>query len=52
MVSVPAGLIEDDPGVRLSMHVFTSSKMPWLELNDDLPKCEKCVPGFVPKDLG
>ncbi|HZP44574.1 MAG TPA: GFA family protein [Candidatus Binataceae bacterium] len=52
MVSVPAGLIEDDPGVRLSMHVFTSSMMPWVELNDDLPKYEKWVPGFVPKDLG
>jgi hypothetical protein len=52
MVSVPAGLIEDDPGVRLSMHVFTSSKVPWVELDDDLPKYEKWVPGFVPKDLG
>ena len=49
-VSVPAGLLDDDPGVRPSMHVFTSSKMPWVELNDELPKYEKWVPGFVPSD--
>lgn len=51
MVSVPAGLLEDDPGLRASMHMFTSSKAPWVELNDDLPKYEKWVPGYVPADL-
>jgi len=51
MVSVPAGLLDDDPGVRPSMHVFTSSKVAWVDLNDDLQKYEKWVPGFVPEDL-
>jgi hypothetical protein len=51
MVSVPAGLLDDDPGIRVSMHVFTSSKVAWVELQDDLPKYEKWVPGFVPRDL-
>lgn len=51
MVSVPAGLLDGDPGVRPPMHVFTSSKVPWIELNDDLEKFEKWVPGFVPRDL-
>jgi hypothetical protein len=51
MVSVAAGLLNDDPGVRPSMHVFVSSKVPWVDLNDDLPKHEKWVPGFVPRDL-
>jgi hypothetical protein len=51
MVSVPAGLLDSDPGVRPSMHVFVSSKVPWIDLNDDLPKHEKWVPGFVPRDL-
>ncbi len=51
MVSVPAGVLEDDPGVRPSMHVFTSSKAAWVNLDDDLPKYEKWVPGFVPGDL-
>ena len=51
MVSVPAGLLDDDPRVRPSMHVFTSSKAAWVELNDDLTKYDKWVPGFVPADL-
>ena len=28
-VSVPAGLLDADPGVRPRLHVFTSSKAPW-----------------------
>jgi len=51
MVSVPPGLLDRDPGVRPTMHVFTSSKVPWVDLNDDLTKYEKWVPGFVPQDL-
>ena len=35
-VSVPAGLLDDDPGVRPRLHVFTSSKAPWWEINDDM----------------
>ena len=48
-VSVPAGLLDDDPGVRPLLHVFTSSKAPWWEIADDLPRHEKWVPGFEPK---
>lgn len=51
MVSVPAGLLDGDPGMRPSMHVFVSSKMAWVNLDDDLAKHEKWVPGFVPRDL-
>jgi hypothetical protein len=51
MVSVPAGRLNDDVRVRPSMHVFVSSKVPWVDLNDDLPKHEKWVPGFVPRDF-
>ena len=51
MMSVPAGLLDGDPGVRPSMHVFVSSKMEWVNLDDDLAKHEKWVPGFVPRDL-
>jgi hypothetical protein len=38
MVSIPAGLMDEDPCLRLSMHVFTSSKPAWVDLNDDLQK--------------
>jgi len=48
-VSVPAGLLDDDPGVRPRLHVFTASKAPWWEITDDLPQHAKWVPGFEPK---
>src|SRR5215469_13227796 len=31
-VSIPAGLFDDDPGVRPKLHVFVRSKMPWFEI--------------------
>jgi len=48
-VSVPAGLLEDDPGVRPRLHVFTASKAPWWEIDDDLPQHREWVPGYEPK---
>ena len=47
-VSVPAGLLDDDPCVRPRLHVFTSSKAPWWEINDELPQHPKWVPGYQP----
>jgi hypothetical protein len=48
-VSIPAGLLDDDPGVRPRLHVFVGSKAPWWDIADDLPRHEKWVPGFEPK---
>jgi len=48
-ISVPAGLLDDDPKVRPRLHVFTSSKAPWWEITDGLPQHPKWVPGFEPK---
>ena len=48
-VSVPAGLLDGDPGVRPRLHVFTASKAPWWEIRDDLPQFERWVPGYAPK---
>ena len=48
-ISIPAGLLDDDPGVRPRLHVFTSSRAPWWTIQDDLPQHEKFVPGFEPK---
>jgi hypothetical protein len=49
-VSVPAGLLDDDPGVRPMLHVFTSSRASWWTIADELPQHEKWVPGFEPKN--
>ncbi len=48
-MSIPAGLLDDDPGVRPMLHVFASSKAPWWTIADDLPQHEKWVPGYEPK---
>ncbi len=43
---VPAGLFDDDPGVKPAMHIFVGSKAPWWEITDPLPQFEKSVPGY------
>lgn len=48
-VSVPAGLLDGDPGVCPRPHVFTASRAPWWTIQDDLPQYETWVPGYAPK---
>jgi len=38
------GSLDDDPGVRPSMHIFAGSKAPWYDITDDLPQY-KTFPG-------
>jgi hypothetical protein len=51
-ISVPAGLLDDDPGVRPSLHVFVDSKASWVCINDELPRYVKWVPGYEPAAAG
>ena len=44
-VYVPAGLIEDDPGVRTSMHFFVGSRAPWVTIYDDAPQFDEYPTG-------
>jgi hypothetical protein len=46
LVLVPAGLLDDDPGVRPALHMFVGSRAPWWEITDDLPQFEEWVPGY------
>jgi hypothetical protein len=48
-VSVPAGLLDDDPGVRPVLHTFVDSKAPWWEIDDGLKQYARWVPGYEPK---
>jgi hypothetical protein len=50
-ISVPAGLLEGDPGVRPRLHVFASSKAPWWEIADDLPQYATWVTGYEPQPI-
>jgi hypothetical protein len=46
-IFLPAGPMDDDPGVRPEVHIFAGSKAPWVELCDGLP-AEKEFPPGVP----
>ncbi len=35
---VPAGALDEDPGVRPSEHVFVECNAPWHEIADELPQ--------------
>jgi hypothetical protein len=37
---VPAGLLDDDPGLRIGGHIFVGSKAPWDEIAGDAPQLE------------
>jgi len=38
VVDVALGVLDDDPGVRPSHHIFVASKAPWHEITDNLPQ--------------
>ncbi len=46
----PAGLFDDDPGVKPALHMFVGSKAPWWDINDSLPQFEGWVPGYGPTE--
>jgi hypothetical protein len=43
-VTIPAGGIDGDPGVRPSVHIFVGSKAPWYEITDELPQFDRFPP--------
>lgn len=43
-VIIPAGSLDDDPGVRPIVHIHTASKAGWFEITDTLPQ----FPEFPP----
>jgi hypothetical protein len=32
------GTLDEDPGVRPSLHIWVGSKAPWFEITDDVPQ--------------
>jgi hypothetical protein len=38
---VPAGVLDDDPGLRPDKHIFVELKAPWFEITDRLPQYDK-----------
>jgi hypothetical protein len=46
MAVVPAGTLDDDPGMRPTAHIFVGSKAPWYVISDSLPQHEAYPPEF------
>ena len=38
---VPAGALDQDPGIRPQAHIFVASKAPWFEITDEPPQFEE-----------
>ena len=38
---IPAGLLENDPGLRPDKHIFVELNAPWHEIADSLPRLDK-----------
>ena len=38
VMDIPAGCLDDDPGVRPDRHIFATHKAPWHVIADDLPQ--------------
>jgi hypothetical protein len=43
-VVVPAGTLDDNPGIKPIVHIYTGSKAPWYTITDELPKFEEQAP--------
>jgi hypothetical protein len=41
---VPAGVLDDDPGVKIAGHIFVGSKAPWDEIAGSAPRFEEGIP--------
>jgi hypothetical protein len=37
-LEIPAGLLDDDPGLKADKHIFVELNAPWLEIRDNLPQ--------------
>jgi len=46
LMMIPAGALDDDPGVRPSAHIYVGSKAPWVEITDDLFTFDEMPPAM------
>ena len=38
VINVPAGTLDDDPGLRPQRHIFVDLKASWFDIADTLPR--------------
>ena len=46
-LAIPAGSLDDDPGIRLTRHIFVGSKAPWVEIDEDLECFDEYSPSYA-----
>jgi hypothetical protein len=39
VIRIPAGTLDDDPGLRPQRHIFVDFKAAWFDITDTLPRC-------------
>ncbi len=44
LVHIRLGTLEESPSKRPQLHIFTSSRVDWHEISDDLPQFDKMPP--------
>ena len=52
LVGIPAGLLDDDPGIKPSEHIYVASKAPWWDITDNKQQHEQSSPGSLLKRAG
>ena len=45
IVTVPAGSLDTDPGMRAQAHIYTADKAPWFDITGPLPQFPGMPPG-------
>jgi hypothetical protein len=40
-VEIPAGSLDDDPGLRPDKHIYVEVRAPWFRIADALPQLDK-----------
>jgi len=45
IVMIPAGALDQDPGIRPAAHIFVESKASWFDITDDLEQFAAMPPG-------
>jgi hypothetical protein len=49
LVGIPAGLLDDDPIIKPTEHIFVGSKAPWWQITDNVPQFEEWSDGSDPE---
>ena len=45
MIELPAGSLDDDPGIRPDKHIYVELMAPWFTISDSLPRLDKAALG-------